>query len=59
MAKDHVSSVNDDKTYEALRDDGASKEKAARIKPTRCATTEPIAARGGGSAVPVTGSGAG
>lgn len=31
MAKDHGSSVNDDKTYEALRDDGASKEKAARI----------------------------
>ncbi len=31
MAKDHGSSVNGDKTYEALRDDGASKEKAARI----------------------------
>jgi len=31
MAKDHGSSVKDDKTYEALRDDGASKEKAARI----------------------------
>lgn len=31
MAKDHSSSVKDDKTYEALRDDGASKEKAARI----------------------------
>ncbi len=30
MAKDHGSSVKDDKTYEALRDDGASK-KAARI----------------------------
>ena len=29
--KDHGSSVKDDKTYEALRDDGASKEKAARI----------------------------
>ncbi len=31
MAKDHGSSVKDDRTYEALRDDGASKEKAARI----------------------------
>lgn len=31
MAKDHGSSVKDDETYEALRDDGASKQKAARI----------------------------
>ncbi len=31
MAKDHGSSVKDDKTYEALRDEGASKQKAARI----------------------------
>ncbi len=31
MAEDHGSSVKDDKTYEALRDDGASKQKAARI----------------------------
>ena len=31
MAKDHGSSVKDDKTYEALRKDGASKGKAARI----------------------------
>lgn len=31
MAKGHGSSVKDDKTYEALRDDGASKGKAARI----------------------------
>ncbi len=31
MAKNHGSSVKDDKTYEALRADGASKEKAARI----------------------------
>jgi hypothetical protein len=31
MAKDHGSSVKDDKQYEALRRDGASKEKAARI----------------------------
>jgi hypothetical protein len=31
MAKKHGSSVKDDKTYEALRDRGESKEKAARI----------------------------
>ena len=31
MAKDHGSSVKDDEVYEALRREGASKEKAARI----------------------------
>ncbi len=31
MAKDHGSSIKDDEQYEALRDQGASKEKAARI----------------------------
>ena len=31
MAKNHGSSVKDDKTYEGLRKSGASKEKAARI----------------------------
>jgi len=31
MAKDHGPSVKDDEQYEALRDQGASKEKAARI----------------------------
>jgi hypothetical protein len=31
MAKDHGSSVKDDEQYEALRDKGMSKEKAARI----------------------------
>lgn len=31
MAKDHGSSIKDDKTYQSLRDGGASKEKAARI----------------------------
>ena len=31
MAKDHGPSIKDDETYEALRDDGMSKEKAARI----------------------------
>ncbi|MBV8990566.1 MAG: Rho termination factor [Solirubrobacterales bacterium] len=31
MAKNHGSSVKDDKTYEGMRKSGASKEKAARI----------------------------
>ena len=31
MAKDHGSSIKDDEVYEALRSEGASKEKAARI----------------------------
>lgn len=31
MAKDHGASIKDDETYEALRDKGHSREKAARI----------------------------
>ena len=31
MAKDHGPQIKDDKLYEDLREDGASKEKAARI----------------------------
>lgn len=31
MAKDHGSSIKDDEQYEALRGQGVSKEKAARI----------------------------
>lgn len=31
MAKDHGNQIKDDATYEALRREGASKEKAARI----------------------------
>ena len=31
MAEDHGSQITDDEQYEALRRDGASKEKAARI----------------------------
>jgi hypothetical protein len=31
MAEDHGSSIKNDEQYEALRDKGASKEKAARI----------------------------
>jgi hypothetical protein len=31
MTSDHGPSIKDDETYESLREDGASKEKAARI----------------------------
>ncbi|MBA17063.1 MAG: Rho termination factor [Sphingomonas sp.] len=31
MAQNHGKQIKDDDTYEALRDEGASKEKAARI----------------------------
>ena len=34
MAKDHGSQIKDDEQYEALREEGASKEKAARIANT-------------------------
>ncbi len=34
MAKDHGPSIKDDEQYEALREQGASKEKAARIANT-------------------------
>lgn len=34
MAKDHGPSVKDDERYEALREEGMSKEKAARIANT-------------------------
>ena len=35
MAKDHGPQIKDDETYEALRDQGASKEEAARIANAR------------------------
>ncbi len=41
MAKNHGSSVKDDKTYEALRDKGESKEKAARIANAKAAGGNP------------------
>ena len=41
-------SVKDDKTYEALRDDGASKEKAARIANAKAAGTN-VSKKGGKS----------
>lgn len=35
MAKDHGPQIKDEETYEALREDGMSKEKAARIANTK------------------------
>jgi hypothetical protein len=46
MAKSHGSSVKDDKTYEALRDEGASKEKAARVANAKAGGGKP-AQKGG------------
>jgi hypothetical protein len=46
MAKDHGPSVKDDETYEALREEGASKEKAARIANAK-AGGEDVSSKGG------------
>jgi hypothetical protein len=48
MAKDHGPSVKDDEQYEALREEGMSKEKAARI----ANTPRGEAAERGGEAAP-------
>jgi hypothetical protein len=48
MAKDHGPQIKDDERYEALRRQGASKEKAARI----ANTSRSQAARRGGSSPP-------
>lgn len=46
MAKDHGSSVKDDRLYEKLRDEGESKEKAARIANAK-AGGEDVSSKGG------------
>ncbi len=46
MAKDHGPSVKDDKLYEELRDDGESKEKAARIANAKAGGTD-VSEKGG------------
>ena len=48
MAKDHGPSVNQDEHYEALRDEGESKEKAARIANAK-AGGEDVSRKGGES----------
>ncbi|KNG92534.1 DUF7218 family protein [Pseudaestuariivita atlantica] len=47
MAKDHGPSVKDDATYEALREDGASKEKAARIANAQASDDQSPSEKGG------------
>lgn len=49
-SKDHGPSIKDDELYESLRDDGMSKEKAARIANARAAGDEP--SKTGGKAPP-------
>lgn len=51
IAKDHGPSVKEDDVYEALREDGASKEKAARIANAK-ADKERSPSRKGGEAAP-------
>lgn len=46
MTQDHGPSVKDDKLYEDLREDGASKEKAARIANAKAAG-EDVGKKGG------------
>lgn len=47
-ATDHLPSINDDEQYEALRRDGASKEKAARIANASANTSRSETGRKGG-----------
>ncbi len=51
MTKDHGASIKDDDTYEALRDDGYSKEAAARIANAQ-ASDDQHPSRKGGKASP-------
>jgi hypothetical protein len=48
MAKDHGSSVKDDKQYEGLREKGMSKERAAKIANTPGASKKGGKSSGGG-----------
>ena len=47
MTKDHGPSIKDDATYEALREDGASKEKAARIANAKADSDQNPSEKGG------------
>ena len=47
MARDHGPSVKNDRTYEALRDKGASKSKAARIANAQAREGKEPSRRGG------------
>lgn len=47
MTKDHGASIKNDALYESLREDGASKEKAARIANGRASDEQDPSAKGG------------
>ncbi|MEW9921469.1 Rho termination factor N-terminal domain-containing protein [Marimonas sp. MJW-29] len=47
MTKDHGPSIKDDETYESLREDGASKEKAARIANAQASDDQNPGKKGG------------
>jgi len=49
MAKNHGSSVKDDEQYEAMRDKGMSKEKAARISNANAGSGNASSRKGGSS----------
>ncbi len=50
MAKDHGPSIKDDEQYEALREEGMSKEKAARIANESAGSSRSEVGSRGGSA---------
>ena len=47
MTKDHGPSIKDDETYEALRKDGASKQKAAAIANAQASDDQEPSRKGG------------
>jgi hypothetical protein len=47
MVKNHGSSIKDDETYQSLREDGASKEKAARIANAQASDDQEPGKKGG------------
>ncbi|MHA6287026.1 DUF7218 family protein [Maricaulis sp. CAU 1757] len=47
MTKDHGASIKDDKLYEDLREDGMSKEKAARIANAKANDDQSPSKKGG------------
>lgn len=47
MTKDHGPQIKDDETYESLREDGASKEKAARIANAQASDEQHPSKKGG------------
>jgi hypothetical protein len=50
MTKDHGPSIKNDEVYESLREDGASKEKAARIANAKANDSQDPSGKGGRSA---------